>query len=897
MREERLFGGIMINPCWTKTHLSGLRRARLGLALLLALGLLLAFLGPAGAGDGALDPTFNNFGAGVQKIPYVYGQADYLSTSGSATGTSLIYGYFTQVTDNTVNPHQTYNINAIAKLNNFAGTVDTSLNLPIVGEVRSVWLTNNTSTTAPIIIGGQFTVTDLANTKTYYNLARLYWTGSKYDVDITFPQVFTGDPVKGPVGAVNGVAIQTTGYILVGGCNLQVQGDTSNRAYHLVRLASNGTWDKSFSDNNPARALPGGYVFGFFIYPSNDGTYPNYVRIMGTLPRSSTDPAGSGNDYIQQLSNDFSVMAMRLGDGQADGTIFNIGPSGSLWVMVGQFKHAFGYAVNGVARLKADWSGLDSTATGSFNDTISKLGGGGDHSVTQIFGGSNVVLAGNFSSLNGVACGHIGRLDTNGNVDPSFNVVSVSPPTVNGSGLDDRVKRMYQVLGSTNLQVTGAFRNYNGSPRGCIATLSSNGVLQGNYANVSTVSTTPGTVYAIEWDYSGFLIGGDFTGVGGKWHPGLARLNWDGTVDPTFLHNVDGVVTYLRQAWTGSTNNDMLVAGNFGAVDGVGCTSLARYNMKNIIINTGFYSYLSTTYSLDYSFRPAVTRADGTLGTVRMAEANDNSPHNIMVGGNFDKVNGTGGLNSVALLASTGALVPGFTFTPPQGLSNIRVNAGGSMGDSYVMVGKATYTDPNNSSSPVGFGWQLTSTGALDTSFAINQSPVPNVALFDAEVLNGGGQHIDGPWPFFLCGKFTHVSDLQGFNIPRGSIAKFNANGTLDTTWAPTTTTNGPINAVDVEDNGKIIIGGAFTTYNTTPRNGVARLNAGGSLDLSFDPGSGASGGPVYLVNWDSYNGVAIIGGSFTTYNGAGAPGLARILAGPRMRPGAVGSIMLLLGD
>ncbi len=333
-------------------------------------------------------------------------------------------------------------------------------------------------------------------------------------------------------------------------------------------------------------------------------------------------------------------------------------------------------------------TGLDSTATGSFNDTIHTLGGA-DHAVTQIWGRSNVVLGGNFTSVNGAPCGKLVRLTTNGNVDGSFNP--------GGSGLDDRPWRIYQPKSSTNFQILGAFRHYNGTanPRGGMVTLDNNGVLQSNYANVSTISTTPGTVYAMEWDYNGVLIGGDFTGVGGKWHPGLARLNWDGTVDPSFLHNVDGVVTYLRQAWTDSPNNDMLVAGNFGAADGVGCTSLARYNMKNIIINTGSYYYPSTAYSLDYNFHPAVTRADGTLGTVKMAEANDNAPHNIIVGGNFDKVNGTGGLNSVALLASTGALVPGFTFAPPSGLSNIRVNAGGGMGDTYVMVGKATYGSAN----------------------------------------------------------------------------------------------------------------------------------------------------------------------------------------------------------
>ena len=495
-------------------------------------------------------------------------------------------------------------------------------------------------------------------------------------MDTTFPHFFTGDPVKGPVGVVNAIAVQSNSYALVGGSNLQLQEDSSH-AYHLLRFVLTPpvppalytwAWDSEFSNNNPAHALPGGYVSAL-----STSTSSTDVRIYGTLPRSSTDSAGSGNDYIQHVKSDFTIVK-RLGDGQADGAIINVVPSGSQWVMVGEFKHAFtytlngvDYTLNGVARLNADWSGLDSTATDSFNYNINKYGGA-DHAVTQIQPqGSKVVLGGNISKVNGTNCGHIVRLDTNGKVDNTFNVVSGG----NGSGLDDRVKRMYIVSGSTNIQITGAFRNYNdpsiaSNHRGGIATLNSDGVLQGNYANVSTVSTTPGTVYAMEWDNSGFIIGGDFTGVNGKWHGNLARLNWDGSVDPSFLHNVDGVVTYLRQAWTGSTNNDMLVAGNFGTADAVGRTSLARYNMHNIMINMGSYSYPSTAYSLDYGFRPAVTKADGTLGTVKMAEANDNTPHNIVVGGNFDKINGTGGLNSVALLTSSGALASGFSFTPPR---------------------------------------------------------------------------------------------------------------------------------------------------------------------------------------------------------------------------------------
>ena len=49
------------------------------LLLLVAFCLSMAVVMPAWAGDGSLDPTFSNLGAGVQKIPIIQGQIDYLN--------------------------------------------------------------------------------------------------------------------------------------------------------------------------------------------------------------------------------------------------------------------------------------------------------------------------------------------------------------------------------------------------------------------------------------------------------------------------------------------------------------------------------------------------------------------------------------------------------------------------------------------------------------------------------------------------------------------------------------------------------------------------------------------------------------------------------------------------
>ncbi len=115
------------------------------------------------------------------------------------------------------------------------------------------------------------------------------------------------------------------------------------------------------------------------------------------------------------------------------------------------------------------------------------------------------------------------------------------------------------------------------------------------------------------------MIGGDFTGVGGKFHQSLARLNWDGSTDHSFVANVDGVVSSLRLR-----DDKLLLAGHFGMALGVGRTSLARLN---------------TDYSLDNSFNPKVTKADGTLAGIRMADVDDSGL--IIIGGHFDTINGS----------------------------------------------------------------------------------------------------------------------------------------------------------------------------------------------------------------------------------------------------------------
>ena len=112
-----------------------------------------------------------------------------------------------------------------------------------------------------------------------------------------------------------------------------------------------------------------------------------------------------------------------------------------------------------------------------------------------------------------------------------------------------------------------------------------------------------------------------------------------------------------------------------------------------------------------------------------------------------------------------------------------------------------------------------------------------------------------------IGGAFTTVA---GF--PRPRLARLGTNGTLDATFPSLGITNGNVFAISLAPGGKILIGGNFRYLNNVPRSGVARLNGDGTLDTSFDPGAGAAG-TVYTVGALT-NGMVFIGGDFTMVNG-----------------------------
>ncbi|HEX2748309.1 MAG TPA: immunoglobulin domain-containing protein, partial [Verrucomicrobiales bacterium] len=114
-----------------------------------------------------------------------------------------------------------------------------------------------------------------------------------------------------------------------------------------------------------------------------------------------------------------------------------------------------------------------------------------------------------------------------------------------------------------------------------------------------------------------------------------------------------------------------------------------------------------------------------------------------------------------------------------------------------------------------------------------------------------------------------------GTSATTSRLALVNGDGSILTTpILSSTTTNGAVNALLRQPDGRILLSGNFTTVNNAPRNRIARLNADFTLDAGFNPGTGASASVDTLALDGS--GRILAGGVFTAYDGqsqvAGGP-------------------------
>jgi uncharacterized delta-60 repeat protein len=116
-------------------------------------------------------------------------------------------------------------------------------------------------------------------------------------------------------------------------------------------------------------------------------------------------------------------------------------------------------------------------------------------------------------------------------------------------------------------------------------------------------------------------------------------------------------------------------------------------------------------------------------------------------------------------------------------------------------------------------------------------------------------------------GKILVGGDFSSYKgATENKIIRLNSDGSKDTAFSTGTGFNDNVHAIAIQADGKILVGGSFSTYNAVTENKIIRLNNDGTKDATFDTGTGFQGS-VYSIKLQS-DGKILVGGFFTSYNG-----------------------------
>ena len=138
-------------------------------------------------------------------------------------------------------------------------------------------------------------------------------------------------------------------------------------------------------------------------------------------------------------------------------------------------------------------------------------------------------------------------------------------------------------------------------------------------------------------------------------------------------------------------------------------------------------------------------------------------------------------------------------------------------------------------------------------------------------------------------GKLIVTHTVAGnFNNGIHKVSRLNINGSIDATFTSATFSIGAngspdLNEIILQQDGKVIVGGKFSSCNGTMMSGIARLSENGALDTSFDSGLGFTSQPpasvAYRVNKivEQSDHKLLVGGQYTHYNDVARKNIVRL--------------------
>jgi uncharacterized delta-60 repeat protein len=731
-----------------------------------------------------------------------------------------------------------------------------------------------------------------------------YDTNGNLDTSFGGGDGMVSTPLGGGWGAeyAESVTVQADGKILVGGY--------SGGNFALVRYNSNGDLDTTFSNDGmlttdfgstdrgysvtvqaDGKILLGGYSNGNFalVRYNADGSLDSTFDGDGKL---TTD--FGGNEYGYSVTVDADGKILLGGTSGGDFALARYNSDGSLDTHFGPVTTLDGapaYIQGGAAVVldsNVQITDAELAAGGNYAGATLTLVRDGGANADDRFSGAGI-SAGAASGDVVVSSTTIGSYTwSGGQLVISFNA-SATQTLVNQALQSLAYSNANSDLAAGTATINWSFSDGNSGSQGAGGALTasgsttvtltpSNDAPSFNGAGDGKLSTDFGdydTGYSVAVQADGKILLGGTTNNGTDNDFALARYNADGTLDTGFSGDGKLTTDFGASYDTGysvamQSDGKILLAGNNGAD-----FALARYNADGSL-DTSFSGDGKVTadfgnFDKGYS---AIVQADGkilvagdttdwgSLYDFALARYNADGTLDTGFGGGDGMVtSGLGGgdyARSITLQADGKILVAGFD---DNGFMLVRYNADGTLDTGFDADGLAATSfgsgDQGNSVAVQADGKILVagysgsdfalarynSDGSLDTTFSGDGMATADFGSFDA----GYSVTVDANGKILVSGDAHNGTDSDL------ALARFNADGTLDTTFSGDGLLVTDLGAneygksVSVQADGSILAGG-HTSDGTSDAFVLVRYNADGTLDTRFDPATSLDATPSYTL-------------------------------------------------
>ncbi|MBL7850121.1 MAG: VCBS repeat-containing protein [Cyclobacteriaceae bacterium] len=322
---------------------------------------------------------------------------------------------------------------------------------------------------------------------------------------------------------------------------------------------------------------------------------------------------------------------------------------------------------------------------------------------------------------------------------------------------------------------------------------------------------------------------------------GVLRFNADGSRDNSFASNThDGlflvlpddriIATYADGTYTypirldANGNEDAAFNANVTQYYSGNITALARQPDDKILVAATAFNTppFVERFNTDGTSDGLLAGADGLdLYVIKVQ-----SDGHILLGGQFP--------GGITRLDPTGAVDPTFSVI---GASDYVTDIALQTDGKILVAGAFPFFDDLPHYGIV----RLNTDGSIDNSFtALGITDLYDLGSSVFKII------IQPDDKIILAGSFLGINGTE-----RKNLVRLNPDGTVDCAFNPGVSSDAAIQGIALQSDGKILITGSFTSYESTTRNGLARVNGGvgGPPTItSFNPASGKTGEVITIT-------------------------------------------------